>query len=107
MNKYEIVKFVDEEVKLDVNISPLEKTIWISIEQMSVLFERDRSVISKHIKNIFLEGELLEDSVCAFFSHTENDGREYNIKYYNLDVVILVGYRYRVNLKEYKIPLLC
>ena len=49
----------------------------------------------------------MNDSVCAFFAHTENDGREYNIKYYNLDVVILVGYRYRVNLKEYKIPLLC
>ena len=93
MNKYEIVKFVDEEVKLDVNISPLEKTIWISIEQMSVLFERDRSVISKHIKNIFLEGELLEDSVCAFFAHTANDGKVYNVKYYNLDVVISVGYR--------------
>ena len=93
MNKFEIVKFVDEEVKLDVNISPLEKTIWISIEQMSVLFERDRSVISKHIKNIFLEGELLEDSVCAFFAHTANDGKVYNIKYYNLDVVISVGYR--------------
>ena len=93
MNKYEIVKFVDEEVKLDVNISPLEKTIWINIEQMSVLFERDRSVISKHIKNIFLEGELLEDSVCAFFAHTANDGKVYNVKYYNLDVVISVGYR--------------
>ena len=93
MNKYEIVKFVDEEVKLDVNISPLEKTIWISIEQMSVLFERDRSVISKHIKNIFLEGELLENSVCAFFAHTANDGKVYNVKYYNLDVVISVGYR--------------
>ncbi len=93
MNKYEIVKFVDEEVKLDVNISPLEKTIWISIEQMSVLFERDRSVISKHIKNIFLEGELLEDSVYAFFAHTANDGKVYNVKYYNLDVVISVGYR--------------
>ena len=92
-NKYEIVKFVDEEVKLDVNISPLEKTIWINIEQMSVLFERDRSVISKHIKNIFLEGELLEDSVCAFFAHTANDGKVYNVKYYNLDVVISVGYR--------------
>ena len=92
MNKYEIVKFVDEEVKLDVNISPLEKTIWINIEQMSVLFERDRSVISKHIKNIFLEGELLEDSVCAFFAHTANDGKVYNVKYYNLDVVISVGY---------------
>ena len=93
MNKYEIVKFVDEEVKLDVNISPLEKTIWINIEQMSVLFERDRSVISKHIKNIFFEGELLEDSVCAFFAHTANDGKVYNVKYYNLDVVISVGYR--------------
>ena len=93
MNKYEIVKFVDEEVKLDVNISPLEKTIWINIEQMSVLFERDRSVISKHIKNIFLEGELLEDSVCAFFAHTANDGKAYNVKYYSLDVVISVGYR--------------
>ena len=93
MNKYEIVKFVDDEVKLDVNISPLEKTIWINIEQMSVLFERDRSVISKHIKNIFLEGELSEDSVCAFFAHTANDGKVYNVKYYNLDVVISVGYR--------------
>ena len=93
MNKYEIVKFVDEEVKLDVNISPLEKTIWISIEQMSILFERDRSVISKHIKNIFFEEELLEDSVCAFFAHTANDGKAYNVKYYNLDVVISVGYR--------------
>ena len=79
MNKYEIVKFVDDEVKLDVNISPLEKTIWINIEQISVLFERDRSVISKHIKNIFLEGEVLENSVCAFFAHTANDGKEYNV----------------------------
>lgn len=93
MNKYEIVKFVDDEVKLDVNISPLEKTIWNNIEQISVLFERDRSVISKHIKNIFLEGELLEESVCAFFAHTANDGKIYNVKYYNLDVVISVGYR--------------
>jgi len=93
MNKYEIVKFVDDEVKLDVNISPLEKTIWINIEQISVLLERDRSVISKHIKNIFLEGELLEESVCAFFAHTANDGKIYNVKYYNLDVVISVGYR--------------
>ena len=80
------VQFVDDEVKLDVNISPLEKTIWINIEQISVLLERDRSVISKHIKNIFLEGELLEESVCAFFAHTANDGKIYNVKYYNLDI---------------------
>ncbi len=86
MNKYEIVKFVDDEEKLDVNIYPLEKTIWINIEQISVLLERDRSVITKHIKNIFLEGELLEESVCAFFAHTANDGKIYNVKYYNLDI---------------------
>ena len=53
MNKYEIVKFVDEEVKLDVNISPLEKTIWINIEHIAILFERERSIISKYIKISF------------------------------------------------------
>jgi hypothetical protein len=47
----------------------------------------------------------VDDSVCAFFAHTDNDGREINVKYYNLDVVILVGYR--LNLKEYKISLMC
>ena len=92
-DKVEIVKFVDGEFNLDVNISPFENTLWINIDQIALLFERDRSVISKHIKNIFLEGELNENSVCAFFAHTANDGKVYNIKYYNLDVVISVGYR--------------
>ena len=92
-DKVEIVKFVDGEFNLDVNISPFENTLWINIDQIALLFERDRSVISKHIKNIFLEGELNENSVCAFFAHTASDGKVYNIKYYNLDVVISVGYR--------------
>ena len=92
-DKVEIVKFVDGEFNLDVNISPFENTLWINIDQIALLFERDRSVISKHIKNIFLEGELIENSVCAFFAHTASDGKVYNIKYYNLDVVISVGYR--------------
>ncbi len=69
-DKVEIVKFVDGEFNLDVNISPFENTLWINIDQIALLFERDRSVISKHIKNIFLEGELNENSVCAFFAHT-------------------------------------
>ena len=93
MNKYEIVKFIDEGVKLDVKVSPFENTIWLNIEQIALLFNRDRSVISKHIKNIFLEGELSESSVCAFFAHTANDEKIYNVKYYNLDVIISVGYR--------------
>ena len=83
MNKYEIVKFVDEEVKLDVNISPLEKTIWISIEQMSVLFERDRSVISKHIKNIFLEGELCKIQFVHFLHILQT-----MVKYIMLNIII-------------------
>ncbi len=91
--KYEIVKFADENVELSVNVSPQEETIWLSLEEMAILFERDRSVISKHIKNIFLEAELIEESVCAFFAHTASDGKIYNVKYYNLDVVISVGYR--------------
>ena len=58
MNKYEIVRFVEEEVKLDVNISPLEKTIWINIEHIAILFERERSIISKYIKISFQEVTL-------------------------------------------------
>ena len=93
INKYEVVRFIDKEVKLDINVSPFEYTIWVNIEQMALLFDRDRSVISKHIKNVFLEAELDEESVCAFFAHTANDGKVYNVRYYNLDVVISVGYR--------------
>lgn len=59
---------------------------------MSILYERDRSVSSKQIKNIFLEGLLLEYIACAFFTHTANDWKVYNDKYYILDVVIFVGY---------------
>ena len=66
-DKVEIVKFVDGEFNLDVNISPFENTLWINIDQIALLFERDRSVISKHIKNIFLEGELNENSVSFLF----------------------------------------
>ncbi|MEX0996206.1 MAG: virulence protein RhuM/Fic/DOC family protein [Flavobacteriaceae bacterium] len=77
------------EVLLDEN----KETIWASEQQIAALFERDRTVISKHIKNIFTENELLQDSVCAKFAHTANDGKTYNVTHYNLDVIISVGYR--------------
>ena len=67
--KFEVVRFVDGEIELDVNVSPNEDTVWLSKEQMAKLFNRDRSVISKHISNIFYEKELIEKSVCAFFAH--------------------------------------
>lgn len=70
-----------------------EDTVWLSIDQMAELFERDKSTISRHIKNIFAEGELQRDSVIANFATTASDGKTYQVDYYNLDVIISVGYR--------------
>lgn len=68
-------------------------TVWLSIDQMAELFQRDRSVIGKHIRNIFKEGELEKNSVWAKFAYTASDGKDYQVDYYNLDVIISVGYR--------------
>ena len=68
-------------------------TVWLSIDQMAELFQRDRSVIGKHVRNIFKEGELQKESVWAKFAYTATDGKVYNVDYYNLDVIISVGYR--------------
>ena len=68
-------------------------TVWLSIDQMSELFQRDRSVIGKHVRNVFKEGELTKESVWAKFAYTAADGKDYNVDYYNLDVIISVGYR--------------
>ena len=68
-------------------------TVWLSIGQMAELFQRDRSVIGKHVRNIFKEGELEKESVWAKFAYTASDGKVYNVDYYNLDVIISVGYR--------------
>ena len=92
-SKYEVVKFKNDEFELDVNVDPKEKTIWLSLDQISTLFERDKSVISRHIKNIFTNGEINENSVVAFFATTALDGKIYNVKYYNLDIILAVGYR--------------
>lgn len=68
-------------------------TVWLSIDQMAELFQRDRSVIGKHIRNIFKEGELQKEAVWAKFAYTASDGKIYDVDYYNLDVIISVGYR--------------
>ena len=81
----------DKEVKLEVRLE--NETVWLSIDEMSQLFGRDISVIGKHIRNIFKEGELVKDSVWAKFAYTASDGKIYQVDYYNLDVIISVGYR--------------
>ncbi len=69
------------------------ETVWLTQKQMAELYNVDRSVITKHLKNIFTEGELQEDAVCAIFAHTAEDGKNYQTNFYNLDVIIAVGYR--------------
>ena len=91
--KYELIKFEDGDFSLDVNVSPNEETVWLSLESIANLFERDKSVISRHIKNIFSDFELNENSVVAFFATTAIDGKSYIVKHYNLDMILAIGYR--------------
>ena len=89
---YELIKFENDNVELEVSVSPEEDTVWLSKEQMSQLFDRNRSVISRHIKSIYEEGELNKESSCAKNAHEVN-GQIHYTDLYNLDVVISVGYR--------------
>ena len=83
----------DESISLHVKIDGAFKTVWLSLDQMAELFGRDRSVIGKHVRTIFKEGELQKNSVWAKFAYTASDGKTYQVDYYNLDVIISVGYR--------------
>lgn len=83
----------DENISLHVKIDEAFNTVWLSLDQMAELFGRDRSVIGKHVRTIFNEGELQKESVWAKFAYTASDGKTYQVDYYNLDVIISVGYR--------------
>ncbi len=90
--KYELIKFEDGEVNLDVKVSSEEDTVWLNQKDLIKLFNVDKSRISRHIKNILHEGEL-DSSVVAENATTGSDGKTYITKYYNLDMIIAVGYR--------------
>ena len=90
-NKNEIILFENQNVKLEVNVK--EETVWLTQKQMAELFEKDRRTITRHIQNIYKDGELEENSVCSFFEHTAGDGKTYTVQYYNLDMIISIGYR--------------
>jgi hypothetical protein len=95
MNKPEndIILFKTDDEKISVDVRFHEETVWLTLDQMATLFERDKSTVSRHIKNIFDERELRRDSVVANFATTAADGKTYQVDYYNLDVIISVGYR--------------
>jgi hypothetical protein len=86
-----IYKSPNGDIKVDVFIH--NETIWLTQKKMAKVFGVDRSVITKHLKNIFSERELSEKSVSAKFAHTATDGKMYNTQFYNLDAIISVGYR--------------
>ena len=89
----EIVMYQTEDGLTKIETTFDGDTVWLSLDQMAELFKRDKSTISRHIKNIFNEGELERNSVVANFATTASDGKIYQVDYYNLDVIISVGYR--------------
>src|SRR4030042_6080846 len=90
-NKIEIYKIADQETQIEVRFE--QDTVWLTQQQMSSLFEQTKQNISLHINNCFKEGELYSDSVVKESLTTAVDGKRYRTKYYNLDVIISVGYR--------------
>lgn len=86
-----IYQIPDGNTKIETRLD--EETVWLTQAQMAELFQKGLSTITEHIKNIFKEGELDENSVCRKFRHTANDGKDYLTTFYNLDVIISVGYR--------------
>ena len=89
----EVILYQTEDLQTRVQVRLDGQTAWLSLNQLAELFARDKSVISKHLKNIFEEGELQGNSVVANFATTAADGKTYQVDYYNLDAIIAVGYR--------------
>ncbi len=91
--KNEIVIYTTPEGKETFEVNLKKDTVWLNLNQISKLFKRDKSVISRHIKNIFDTEELNKKSVVAKFATTATDGKLYQVDYHNLDMIISVGYR--------------
>jgi hypothetical protein len=92
-NKSELIIYTTDDGLTKVNVTFDNETVWLSLDQMADLFGRDKSTISRHIRNVFEEHELERKSVVANFATTATDGKTYQVDYYNLDVIISVGYR--------------
>ncbi len=79
--------------KVNIEVLYANENVWLQQKRIAELFDVDRSVVTKHLRNIFASRELQEDSVCANFAHTAEDGKQYQIKFYSLEAIIAVGYR--------------
>lgn len=93
MTQSNIIMYTTEDGVTKIEVTFDHDTVWLSIDQMAELFQRDKSVIGKHVRNIFKERELAKEAVWAKFAYTASDGKTYQVDFYNLDVIISVGYR--------------
>lgn len=93
--KNEIIFYQSDEspTHIEIRLDEERETFWLSLQGISDLFERDKSVISRHLKNIFKDKELERKSVVAFFATTAKDGKTYQVEHFNLDAILSVGYR--------------
>lgn len=92
-NQSSIILYQAEDRETRVQVRLQGETVWLPLNQMAEWFQRNKSVISKHIRNVFEEGELHRKSVVAKFATNASDGKTYQVEYFNLDVIISVGYR--------------
>ncbi|NCD12011.1 MAG: hypothetical protein EOL93_05630 [Epsilonproteobacteria bacterium] len=93
MEHQNVILYTDEKGQVNLEVSLENETVWLSQKQLCELFDRDKSVISRHIKNIYKEGELDEISVVAKNATTASDGKTYSVEFYNLDMIVSLGYR--------------
>lgn len=93
MDKGQFLLYQTPDGDSQIEVKLQNDTVWLSLDQMAELFQRNKSTISRHIKNVLEDGELEEDSVVANFATTATDGKKYSVAFYNLDMIISVGYR--------------
>lgn len=93
MDKGQFLLYQTPDGDSQIEVKLQNDTVWLSLDQMAELFQRNKSTISRHIKNVLEDGELEEKSVVAFFATTASDSKTYSVAYYNLDMIISVGYR--------------
>ena len=93
MDKGQFLLYQTPDGDSQIEVKLQNDTVWLSLDQMAELFQRNKSTISRHIKNVLDDGELEADSVIANFATTATDGKKYSVAYYNLDMIISVGYR--------------
>ena len=104
-NPHQLLNFVIfkiDNAKVNIDVLIQDETLWLTQKQIAELFEKGRSTITEHLKNIFETKELDENLVCRNFRHTAKDGKNYNTKYYNLKAIIAVGYRVNSHRDEYE-----